>query len=170
MTRRPERPMIEQRRRDAIELKLAGIDNITIGKKLAADPAINIDGVAYPYGYGRKLYEAGEPPPSDKQIGMLVCRDIGEALQRRRDATEHAAEHLRSLEAERLDRVLAAIWRDATRGNLSAIDRVLKIMERRAKIEGLDSTTHRLTGEDGGAVEVSVESLSDRIRALAQDG
>jgi len=42
------------------------------------------------------------------------------------------------LELERLDAMQAAIWDDAMNGHLGAIDRVLKIMERRAKLLGLD--------------------------------
>ncbi|WP_371675199.1 hypothetical protein [Streptomyces sp. NBC_01276] len=47
---RAARAAITQRRTDAIDLKPAGIDWLTIGRKLAADPAINSDGIAYPQG------------------------------------------------------------------------------------------------------------------------
>ncbi|WP_449352903.1 hypothetical protein [Streptomyces shaanxiensis] len=39
---------IAKRRADAIDLKLAGVDWLTISRKPAADPAINSDRVAYP--------------------------------------------------------------------------------------------------------------------------
>ena len=42
------------------------------------------------------------------------------------------------LEVERLDALLLALWPNAKRGDYGAIDRVLKIMERRAKLLGLD--------------------------------
>jgi len=47
---------------------------------------------------------------------------------------------IRALEIARLDRLLLGIWQDARQGDLSAIDRALKIMDRRAKLLGLDST------------------------------
>jgi hypothetical protein len=40
----------------------------------------------------------------------------------------------RALEADRLDRLHAAIWADASKGDLNAVDRVIKISERRDKV------------------------------------
>lgn len=51
---------------------------------------------------------------------------------------EDAAEVLR-LELERLDAMLLAVWPKAKQGHLGAIDRVLKIMERRSRLLGLDA-------------------------------
>jgi hypothetical protein len=51
---------------------------------------------------------------------------------------EPAAE-LRNLELTRLDDMLKATWGAAQRGVPQAVDRVLKIMERRAKYLGLDA-------------------------------
>jgi hypothetical protein len=49
------------------------------------------------------------------------------------------ASGLRALEAERLDALLASLWRRAGRPALGAVDRCLSIMERRAKLLGLDA-------------------------------
>ena len=52
------------------------------------------------------------------------------------------AEELRTLEAERLDRMLEAMWPRATGDSKEAtwyVDRVLAIMDRRAKLLGLDA-------------------------------
>jgi hypothetical protein len=46
---------------------------------------------------------------------------------------------LRVLEAGRLDQLQLAIWKSALAGHLGAIDRVLRIMERRARLFGLDT-------------------------------
>lgn len=48
------------------------------------------------------------------------------------------AEDVRLLELQRLDALLAALWDKAIAGDLAAVDRVLRIMERRAKLLGLD--------------------------------
>ncbi|TCO47314.1 hypothetical protein [Actinocrispum wychmicini] len=53
-------------------------------------------------------------------------------------ADELAAD-VRTLELSRLDSMLMGLWRAARDGDASAVDRVLKIMERRAKILGLDT-------------------------------
>ena len=48
--------------------------------------------------------------------------------------TRESAEGLRALEAMRLDSLHRAMWDKAIDGNFQAVDRVLKIMSRRAKI------------------------------------
>lgn len=48
------------------------------------------------------------------------------------------AEDVRLLELQRLDALLAALWDKAIAGDLAVVDRVLRIMERRAKLLGLD--------------------------------
>lgn len=49
------------------------------------------------------------------------------------------AEELRSLEAERLDELQRSRWEKAINGDDFALDRVLKIMKRRAELLGLDA-------------------------------
>ncbi len=51
---------------------------------------------------------------------------------------DEAAEPLRRLEVERCDKLQLAVWADAVGGNLKAIETVLHIMERRARLLGLD--------------------------------
>lgn len=55
------------------------------------------------------------------------------------DTLSEATDALRTLEAERLDALMVALWKTATQGNQGAIDRVLKVMERRARLLGLDA-------------------------------
>lgn len=43
------------------------------------------------------------------------------------------------LEVERLDAMLRAVWTKAREGDLKAVDRVLRIMQRRADLLGLDA-------------------------------
>lgn len=50
-----------------------------------------------------------------------------------------AVDELRRVELGRLDQMLLGIWTEATSGNLNAIDRAVKLMERRAKLAGLDA-------------------------------
>jgi len=72
---------------------------------------------------------------------------VSAALKR---TQQEPADEVRTLEIERLDRMLLAIWPQVVNGNQGAIDRALRIMERRAKLQGLDApakTEH--TGKDG---------------------
>jgi hypothetical protein len=61
---------------------------------------------------------------------------------------EPAAEVL-DRELERLDTMLLGLWAQARRGDVVAIDRVLKIMDRRAKYLGLDKVQVDVTTHDG---------------------
>lgn len=61
---------------------------------------------------------------------------VKSALQR---TQQEPADEVRRLEVERLDKLLTALWPEALKGNVQAVDRVLKIMERRASLLGLDA-------------------------------
>lgn len=75
------------------------------------------------------------------------------------DAIAHVAAdavELRAEEVSRLDALLSSVWADARRGNHGAVDRVLRIMERRAKLLGLDAPERReVSGADGGPVKLT---------------
>tara|TARA_R100000700_G_C3143141_1_gene124302 strand:- start:47 stop:541 length:495 start_codon:yes stop_codon:yes gene_type:complete len=64
---------------------------------------------------------------------------ISGALKKLTKEMKGQAEQIRSLELTRLDEMQSAIWDDCMGGKLTAIDRVLKIMERRSKLVGLDA-------------------------------
>lgn len=162
-----EKVAIAKRRGDAIELRLAGLDMVSIGRKLAADPSANLDGLEYPLGYGNARYKEGKQPPTDDQFTALVAEDIARALKERYDAGSENVADLRAIEAHRLDRLFLVVWRQALQGDLGAVDRALRIQERRARLLGLDEATIlRHTGADGGAVKIDVDSLDAKIDAL----
>lgn len=80
---------------------------------------------------------------SSSQAHKYVAR----ALQ---ETTAEAVDDLRRLEGERLDKLQNSLWQEAISGNHGAVDRVLRVMERRAKLLGLDAPEKReLTGKDG---------------------
>jgi hypothetical protein len=54
---------------------------------------------------------------------------------------QQPADELRQLELARLDAMLTGLWTGARQGNHSAVMSVLRIMERRAKLLGLDAPT-----------------------------
>ncbi|MEU3522133.1 hypothetical protein ABZ770_44095 [Streptomyces sp. NPDC006654] len=133
------RAAIAQRRADAIALRLAGVDWLTVGRKLTADPAINSDRIAYPQGYGIDRYNKGLEPPSDDQLINAACKDVRQALKERTTEQDEKAGEPRAVENLRLDRLFFVAYRQAVKdGDLPAIDRALRIMERRARINGLD--------------------------------
>jgi len=86
-----------------------------------------------------------------------ICRDfkiLDEIYQER--AAEDIAK-AKGLDIERTDEMILAIWQRAKRGDLGAIKTILSLMERRAKLLGLDAPTQQsLLGHDGGPVTIRV--------------
>jgi len=66
------------------------------------------------------------------------------------------ADTVRELELQRLDRILRPMMQLAITGDAAAVDRVLKVMDRRAKLLGLDAPTKSaLTDPEGNALPAS---------------
>ena len=63
-------------------------------------------------------------------------RAVISALKR---TLQEPADEVRKLEAARLDRAQRAAWERMLAGDLEALGKVLKVMERRAKLLGLDA-------------------------------
>lgn len=69
------------------------------------------------------------------------------AVQRGLKATlQEPADELRTLETQRLDRMLMAVWQDAISGDVKAVDRVLRIIEQRARLLGLNAAPNNDLG------------------------
>jgi hypothetical protein len=79
------------------------------------------------------------------------------------------AEQARNLDLKRLDAMTLALWSQARQGNQGAVDRLLRIMERRAKLLGLDAPTKVApTTPDGTREyqEMDDEQVARRIQAI----
>jgi hypothetical protein len=73
------------------------------------------------------------------QVGYKHPSGASEALKQALKVTlQEPASEIRALEAERLDRLLLAWWPRAEAGQPEAFDKVLRLMERRARLLGLD--------------------------------
>ncbi|MDQ0601938.1 hypothetical protein QF037_006283 [Streptomyces canus] len=169
------RAAIARRRSDAIDLRLAGVDWLTIARKLAADPTVNSDGIAYPQGYGVERYRKNQDPPTNGALIHAACRDVRTALADRRAELNDDVDELRAMESDRLDRLFFVAYKKAVRDqDLAAIDRTLRIMERRARLLGLDMPVRaELSGPDGGPVQVesvTVDELDALIALTDPDG
>ena len=91
-----------------------------------------MDGV----GGGERFGQSGERLEiAESTAYRAVCR----VMDRTRGAANESAEELRRVEQERLDALTLAIWPQAQKGNFGAIDRVLRLMARRAALLGLDA-------------------------------
>lgn len=96
------------------------------------------------------------------RLGFANRGSAYKAVQRAlRRTLQEPADELRSIEADRLDRMQFAVWAKAMGGDLGAIDRVLRIMDRRAALLGLDVPA--ATGGRGA------ENLDAEIEALVAE-
>lgn len=85
------------------------------------------------------------------------------------------ANELKAEELSRLDAMLQGVWPDARKGGQGAIDRVLKIMERRSKLLGLDAPEKREHAGSGGgpipiaAVACTLDEFKEAAGKLARE-
>ena len=103
----------------------ASKNRISAAKKQAQALALRAAGASYE----TIAFQLGYASPSG------AYKAVSSAL---RKTLEEPAAELRTLELNRLDGYLLVISPEVRRGNLKAIDRALKISERRSKLLGLD--------------------------------
>jgi hypothetical protein len=112
----------------ALELRKRGLNYTQIGKKLGCNRS-------------------------------TACRYVLSELENLADKCREEAVHVRDLELQRLDDLYLVAYRAIIDGyDLAGIDRCLRIMERRAKLLGLDKT-----GEAG-----DTGSLGDLVATIEQ--
>lgn len=114
-------------------------------------------------------------------------KDLVRALKAHRDEEAAEASIYRQQENERLDALLEAAWPRATQPSpvfdkegevidhaldMRAVDTVLRLIDRRAKLNGLDMPTKaELSGPGGGAVPIGpigMNELRDLIRTAGE--
>ena len=134
-----KRAEVAERRAKAVAMRIAGLDYQTIADRL---------------GYNSR---------------GAACQDISRALEANRKECAERVEDMRTAELERLDRMLAVAWAKAMRdGNLRAIEVVIKIGERRAKLVGLDAKIeHDVRISD--AMDAEIRELIQRLSANTPD-
>ena len=81
-------------------------------------------------------------PQIGEELGCArstACRYVLSELENLADKCREEAVHVRDIELQRLDALYLKAWEAVEGGDLPAIDRCLRIMERRAKLLGLDA-------------------------------
>lgn len=73
----------------------------------------------------------------DVSLGT-IANDVKQILKAWHTETNRDTEEWATLEAARLDSMLQSIWKEVMDGNTQYMDRALRIMERRARLLGLD--------------------------------
>ena len=78
---------------------------------------------------------------------------------------------IRQVEGERLDLMQSAVWGKALQGDLPAIQTLIRIMERRAKLLGLDQPIRQqieVTNYDGDSIDDEVRKLVELLNSGSQ--
>jgi DNA-binding Lrp family transcriptional regulator len=100
-----------------------------------------------------------------ERLGISVStahKHVTKMLAALREKTVEIADDVLRMELDRLDTMLAGVWTAATAGDTNAIDRVLKIMERRSKYLGLDAPEAVTLGvHTDQSTEVDLDKLSE---------
>lgn len=137
----------------------------------SAAKAVHIQRVAQ----ALELRRAGKSYPEiAAALGVATShahRLVEEGMTDARSQVGAEAAQLRSEEISRLDAMLQGLWPAARKGGVTAVDRVLKIMERRARLLGLDSPVRAAVegGPPGSPPVQSVGMTLDEFRAMAAE-
>ena len=89
----------------------------------------------------------------------MAHKYVARAMRRLISKCEEQAAEVRTLELDRLDAMLMGLWPNATKGNPQAVAQVLRIMERRASMLGIDSQK----ADDGSAAANALAKLIDKL-------
>lgn len=131
-----ERHRVEQRRKQAMQLRLAGVDLATIAETVP--------------GYSSADH---------------VSMDLIRARQRSKAQLDESVEDLRELQLQRLERLLAATWPKAVKGDTKAVDTASRLIERICKLKGLEAPTqiqleHHIELESTAVAEAVLAAIS----------
>jgi hypothetical protein len=107
-----------------------------------------------------------------EQTGYASAAGAFKAYQRVADRfIRPNIEELRDMELDRLDRLQAAVWGKALNGDVRSLDAVLRIIDKRAKLLGLDAPKEvNLKAEVATYDRDSIDSEVARLVALLDSG
>jgi hypothetical protein len=125
-------------------------------------------------------FELRKQGQSYRQIGAALKVSVTTAyeyimaeLMALREQTAEDVTSVREMELQRCDEMMAGLWKFAVKGDVASVATVLRVMERRSRLLGLDAPTKQevlgalvsITPEE--AAKLSDDELKDRIAALA---
>jgi hypothetical protein len=105
---------------------------------------------------------------ADSGIGIMTASGVAKAVKRAlRAIPEKVAQEARVAMAERLQRMRFKAWEAAKANPVGALNTLIKIEEREAKLFGLDRPTKvEIGGENGGAIPITlVREIAARIES-----
>jgi hypothetical protein len=94
-----------------------------------------------------------------------ACGDVRRALQKAVADLAVPLEEYRQLELDRLDAMQDALWGKVLEGDTRAIDTSLRLMDRRAKLLGLDAPTRTEGVLTLDAIDASIAHIAAQVDA-----
>jgi hypothetical protein len=95
-----------------------------------------------------------------------IVQDVKAVMKELQKEQLVEADSYRAMELERLDAMQTQMWSQVQKGNQGAVDRVLRIMERRSKLLGLDAPTKVAPTDPTGQKEYSDATSSSALAEL----
>lgn len=97
----------------------------------------------------------------------MAANYVKQAIEKTTAENAELTQHVIDLELQRLDTMLLSLEDKIKEGSLGAIDKALKIMERRAKLLGLDKPSKIAPTNPEGDEQYEPEfSYKDRLESL----
>jgi hypothetical protein len=130
--------------------------------------ALRKSGLNYRMVAAQIVQEYGEDNLPKNYDSRYAWADIQEALLEIRTTLNEDVETLRGLELDRLDDLYQLAYKAARKGQLGGIDRALRVMERRARLKGLDLPIKVAQTDDKGdpLPEKTDDQLVERMMIL----
>ncbi|WBP89526.1 hypothetical protein [Kitasatospora cathayae] len=94
-----------------------------------------------------------------------ACKDVSRALQKAVTDLALPLEEYRQLELDRLDAMQEALWPKVLDGETRAMDTALRLMDRRAKLLGLDAPTRTEGVLSLDVIDASIAQLTAQVDA-----
>jgi hypothetical protein len=144
-------------------------DTQLIQRRRAQVAALRLAGVRSADEIQRALADQGT------RVGIRTIKyDLAAAESYWRDAAAKSIEVERAVDVARIERLIRSLWSDATSGRWQAVDRVLKLLERKSALLGLDAprsidVTARIREEAeryGVDPEQAVQAAEELVRSM----
>lgn len=131
-TSKLQQAVTAKRRSQLIALRIAGMDFDTIAERL-------------------EYADAGS-----------ARKDFWRTVQRNRLEEKEAVENLRDVEGRRLDRLQAAVWPKALKGDLKAVETVRRLIAERIRLYGVaEPVRAEVSGPDGTPVPLAAAGIAE---------
>jgi len=88
-----------------------------------------------------------------------ICNDVKIIIGRWRKEQTAVADKAQQVDLQRIARAMNAIWERVVKGDDKAINTMVKLMERRAKLLGMDAPTRADITTDGDIIRILVGGI-----------